>query len=52
MTAAEYTPDVHYVRSDGVECCVHATPVGPGSCDACWDLARWDYPSVTPKEAS
>jgi hypothetical protein len=40
--AAAYVPPVHYVRSDGKDCCVHAVPVGPGSCPDCWDLAKWD----------
>lgn len=40
--AAAYVPPGGYLRSDGVECCAHATPVGPGSCEHCWDLAKWD----------
>ncbi|MBQ0827669.1 hypothetical protein [Streptomyces tagetis] len=40
--ADTYTPPAKYVRSDGVDCCPHATPVGPGSCEHCWDLVKWD----------
>lgn len=34
-----FVPPAHYVRDDGVECCVHTTPVGPDSCRACRELA-------------
>ncbi|AVH59947.1 MULTISPECIES: hypothetical protein [Streptomyces] len=34
-----FTPPVHYERDDGVECCVHAVPVGPDSCTHCRELA-------------
>lgn len=40
--AAEYVQPGGYVRSDGVDCCPHAVPVGPGSCEHCWDLVKWD----------
>lgn len=36
---APYIPPAHHVRDDGVECCVHAVPVGPNSCECCRDLA-------------
>jgi hypothetical protein len=39
---ASFVPPVHYVRDDGVECCVHMTPVRPDSCPACRDLADED----------
>lgn len=38
-TETPFTPPAHYRRDDGVECCVHAIPVGPGSCPACRELA-------------
>lgn len=50
--ATTYTPPTHYQRDDGVDCCVHTIPVAPGSCPACWDLAKWDYPSRTATEAA
>ena len=34
-----FTPPTHYVRNDGIECCVHTIPVGPNSCRACRELA-------------
>lgn len=34
-----FVPDAHYLRDDGVECCVHTIPVGPDSCRACRELA-------------
>ncbi|MGW3191629.1 hypothetical protein ACWDBT_27690 [Streptomyces ardesiacus] len=34
-----FVPPVHYRRDDGVDCCVHAIPVGPDSCRACRELA-------------
>lgn len=37
--AAPFVPPVHYLRDDGVECCVHAKPVGPDSCEFCRELA-------------
>jgi hypothetical protein len=46
----DYVPPGDYVRSDGVRCCVHAVPVGPGSCPDCWDLAKWDHQDTAPKE--
>ncbi|WTC56868.1 hypothetical protein OH715_16980 [Streptomyces cellulosae] len=40
--ADTYTPPAKYQRSDGATCCPHATPVAPGSCEACWDLVKWN----------
>lgn len=40
--AAEYVPPATHVRDDGVDCCPHTVPVGPGSCEDCWDLVKWD----------
>lgn len=40
--AAVYVPPGNYVRDDGVRCCGHGTPVGPGSCEFCWELVVWD----------
>ncbi|KUN03174.1 hypothetical protein AQI95_24775 [Streptomyces yokosukanensis] len=34
-----FVPPAHYVRDDGVECCVHTIPVGPNSCAECRELA-------------
>ncbi|WP_432140155.1 hypothetical protein [Streptomyces sp. bgisy154] len=34
-----FVPPAHYRRDDGVDCCVHAIPVGPDSCDKCRELA-------------
>lgn len=34
-----FVPPAHYRRDDGVDCCVHAIPVGPDSCPACRELA-------------
>lgn len=42
LSADAYTPPAKYWRSDGAECCPHGLPVGPGSCEACWDLVKWD----------
>ncbi|MCX4911846.1 hypothetical protein [Streptomyces sp. NBC_00878] len=42
QSADAYRPPAKYWRSDGAECCPHALPVGPGSCEACWDLVKWD----------
>lgn len=42
QSADAYVPPAKYLRSDGVDCCPHAMPVGPGSCEACWDLVKWD----------
>ncbi|MEW2164365.1 hypothetical protein AB0912_15435 [Streptomyces sp. NPDC007084] len=42
QSADTYTPPAPYRRSDGVLVCCHTTPVGPGSCDDCWDLVKWD----------
>ncbi|WP_432184879.1 hypothetical protein [Streptomyces tendae] len=41
QAAAEqpFVPPAHYRRDDGVDCCVHAVPVGPNSCRACRELA-------------
>jgi hypothetical protein len=41
--AEAYTPPAPYVRNDGVNVCPHTTPVAPGSCEGCWDIAKWDY---------
>ncbi|MFJ4682015.1 hypothetical protein [Streptomyces sp. NPDC088789] len=41
-SADTYTPPAPYRRSDGALCCPHAKPVGPGSCEHCWDLVKWD----------
>lgn len=40
--AAAYEPPSNYVRDDGARCCAHTVPVGPGSCEDCWDLVKWD----------
>lgn len=42
QSADAYVPPAKYLRSDSVDCCPHGTPVGPGSCEACWDLVKWD----------
>lgn len=42
QSADAYTPPAKYLRSDGADCCPHGTPVGPGSCEHCWDLVKWD----------
>ena len=42
-----FTPPAHYRRDDGVDCCVHAIPVGPDSCQACRELAD-DQPASGP----
>lgn len=42
QSADTYTPPAPYRRSDGALCCPHAKPVGPGSCEHCWDLVKWD----------
>ncbi|CAL9598849.1 hypothetical protein [Streptomyces sp. enrichment culture] len=34
-----FVPPAHYRRDDGVDCCVHAIPIGPNSCRACRELA-------------
>ena len=44
-TQAAFVPPAHYRRDDGVDCCVHAIPVGPDSCRHCRELAD-DAPSV------
>lgn len=36
---APFVPPAHYIRDDGVECCVHTIPIGPDSCAACRELA-------------
>lgn len=41
-SADAYVPPAPYRRSDGALCCPHAKPVGPGSCEHCWDLVKWD----------
>lgn len=41
--ADDYTPPAKYLRSDGADCCPHARPVGPGSCEYCWELVKWDF---------
>jgi len=46
--AASFTPPARYRRDDGVDCCVHAVPVGPGSCPACRELADEQPPAVRP----
>ncbi|MGW7630482.1 hypothetical protein ACWGKO_16325 [Streptomyces griseoincarnatus] len=38
-TETPFTPPAHYRRDDGVDCCVHTIPVGPGSCPACREPA-------------
>lgn len=51
---APFTPPAHYRRDDGVDCCVHTSPVGPDSCPACRELHDDDVPAVgaqQPKEA-
>lgn len=42
QSADDYVPPAKYLRSDSVDCCPHGTPVGAGSCEACWDLVKWD----------
>lgn len=40
---ATYLPPAKYTRSgDGAQCCPHAKPVGPGSCEFCWELHEAD----------
>ncbi|MFJ6061637.1 hypothetical protein ACIQHU_01210 [Streptomyces tendae] len=39
LTEQPFVPPAHYRRDDGVDCCVHAIPVGPDSCRACRELA-------------
>lgn len=62
QSADSYVPPAKYVRSDNVDCCPHARPVGPGSCEFCWDLVKWEaldgplaadsaVPSVEPRTA-
>ncbi|MET9150013.1 hypothetical protein ABZX82_01840 [Streptomyces griseoflavus] len=46
-TETVFTPPAHYRRDDGVDCCVHAIPVGPDSCQACRELAD-DQPASGP----
>ncbi|MER6832668.1 hypothetical protein ABT320_01540 [Streptomyces cellulosae] len=46
-TQTPFTPPAHYRRDDGVDCCVHAIPVGPDSCQACRELAN-DEPASGP----
>jgi hypothetical protein len=41
-----FVPPVHYLRDDGVECCIHATPVGPDSCRACHALVDDSIPPL------
>ncbi|CAM5620373.1 hypothetical protein [Streptomyces aurantiogriseus] len=43
-TQEAFIPPAHYRRNDGVDCCVHAIPVGPDSCKACRELADDDRP--------
>ncbi|WP_433893052.1 hypothetical protein [Streptomyces sp. CA-111067] len=41
--AAVYVPPATHARSgDGAGCCPHTIPIGPGSCEDCWDLVKWD----------
>jgi hypothetical protein len=35
-----FIPPAHYRRDDGVDCCVHAIPIGPDSCRHCRELAE------------
>lgn len=57
QVADAYEPPAKYLRSDGADCCPHGTPVGPGSCEHCWDLVKWDavdapLPDETPAAAA
>lgn len=49
MADKPFIPPVHYLRNDGVECCVHAKPVGPNSCEFCRELADDEEPTVGPR---
>lgn len=49
MADTPFVPPVHYLRDDGVECCVHAAPVGRDSCEFCRELADAEEPSVGPR---
>jgi len=49
-----FIPPAHYRRDDGVDCCVHAAPVGPDSCRHCRELHDDESPAAgaqQPKEA-
>ena len=39
---ATYLPPAKYTRSDNSLCCPHAKPIGPGSCEHCWELHQTD----------
>jgi hypothetical protein len=49
--AEAFVPPAHYRRDDGVDCCVHAIPVGPDSCPHCRELHDDEAPAVVAQPA-